>query len=79
MKIFPGEGEQGFYIQLLHTIFGVGGLLGPFIVSELGSKSYFVLGLILAVVSISFLFVSSPDGGEAGRISVIAKPINRRS
>jgi MFS family permease len=63
MKIFPSEGEQGFYIQLLHTIFGVGGLLGPFVVSFLGSKSYFALGLILAIVSLTFLFLSSPDGG----------------
>jgi len=79
MKIFTEEGEQGFYIQLLHTIFGIGGLLGPFVVAMFGNQSYFVLGIILAIVSISFFFLSSPDGGEAGRISQIAKPISKRA
>lgn len=78
MKIFPKEEEQGYYIQLLHTIFGIGGLLGPFVVAECGSKSYFILGIILMLCSVSYLFLRSPDSGNTRRSTQIAKPINKK-
>jgi hypothetical protein len=59
MKSFPDE--TGFYIQLLHSIFGIGGLIGPFIVAMFGLKSYFVLGIAMTLSSVIFLFLENPE------------------
>lgn len=75
MKIF--KQDQGFWIQLLHTIFGVGGFVGPYLVSIFGSKSYFILGIALAITGLAYPFLHEPDGGEVGRITEIARPISR--
>lgn len=76
MKVF--RGEEGFWIQLLHTLFGIGGLVGPFLVSICGSKSYFVLGLLMLIISVSYLFLTNPDEGHDGRITEIARPISNK-
>lgn len=34
MKVF--RGEEGYWIQLLHTVFAIGGLIGPILVFFLG-------------------------------------------
>lgn len=49
IKLYANQ-KQDYWIQLLHTIFGVGGLLGPFLVSFFGLKSYFILGLLLFIL-----------------------------
>lgn len=76
MKLFR-DGNQDFWIQILHTIFGVGGLVGPFLVAIFGSKSYFILGITLAIVSFFYFFLQPPDDRESHRVSEIAKPISR--
>lgn len=68
MKLYRGEG-QDFWIQLLHTVFGIGGLVGPFLVAIFGSSSYFILGIILAFCSVFYLFLQNPDSGEEGRVT----------
>lgn len=78
MKMFRGEKED-FWIQMIHMVFGIGGLVGPFLVSFLGSISYIVLGVCLAVTSVLVFFLRPPDRAEENRVSTFAKPINRTS
>ena len=77
MQIYNGEG-QDFWIQLLHTIFGLGGLIGPFLVAIFGAKSYFYLGIALALCSFVYLILDSPENRSPSRATQIAKPISRK-
>jgi hypothetical protein len=77
MKTF--RNETGFYIQFLHTIFGIGGLTGPFVVTIFESKSYFVLGIILAIISFIYLFLDNPDNQDVNRITFISQPISKKT
>ncbi len=69
MKLFRDEGQPDFWIQILHTVFGIGGLVGPFLVALFGSRSYFILGVVLAVSSFFYLFLTPPEGGGNDRKS----------
>ena len=77
MRIYKGDG-QDFWIQLLHTIFGLGGLIGPFLVAIFGAKSYFYLGIALALCSVVYLILDSPEQRVHSRVTQIAKPITRK-
>jgi|JI61114C2RNA_FD_contig_31_1543946_length_337_multi_2_in_0_out_0_1 hypothetical protein len=46
---------------MLHLVFGIGGLVGPFLVSIFGSQSYIILGVILAVSCVFYFFLQQPD------------------
>jgi MFS family permease len=78
MRLFNRDRRPDFWIQILHTVFGVGGLIGPFFVSIFGSRSYFILGIVLAVSSVFFFFLTPPETGP-DRKSEIARPINRKA
>ena len=77
MHIYKGDG-QDYWIQLLHTIFGLGGLIGPFLVAVAGAKSYFVLGLLLALSSFLYIILEGPDNTPKARATEIAKPISTK-
>jgi uncharacterized membrane protein YgaE (UPF0421/DUF939 family) len=49
---------------LLHLVFGIGGLVGPFLAAIFGSHSYFLLGVILAFTSFFCYFLKKPEGGS---------------
>jgi hypothetical protein len=42
---------------MLHSLFGIGGLIGPFLVAIFGSQSYLILGIFLAFMSVCFYFL----------------------
>ena len=77
MQIYRGEG-QDFWVQLLHTIFGLGGLIGPFLVAIFGADSYFYLGIVLALCSVIYLVIDSPENRPQSRATQVAKPISRK-
>lgn len=77
MQLYKGEG-QDYWVQLLHTMFGVGGLIGPFIVAFLGAKTYFTLGVCLGISSFAYLIIDSPEMRPASRTTQIAKVISRK-
>lgn len=59
MKVF--RGEEGFWIQLLHTVFAIGGLIGPILVAIFEVNSFFYFGLFMALISILFFFITAPE------------------
>lgn len=59
MKVF--RGEEGFWIQLLHTVFAIGGLIGPILVAIFEVNSYFYFGLFMVLISFSFFFITAPE------------------
>ena len=60
MKMFRGE-QEDFWIQMIHMVFGIGGLVGPFLVSFMGSMSYIILGICLASTFFLVFFLTPPD------------------
>ena len=58
IKLYPKN--QDYWVQLLQTLFGIGGLAGPFIVAIFKDRSYFVLGAILLMSTPLFYIFSSP-------------------
>ena len=58
IKLFPRK--QDYWVQLLHMLFGVGGLTGPFIVPIFKDKSYLVLGITLLMSAPLFYIFNSP-------------------
>ena len=59
MKLF--HQKQDYWIQLLHMLFGVGGLTGPFIVASFKDKSYSILGIALLMSAPLFFILNSPE------------------
>ena len=78
MQMFRGE-QEDFWIQMIHMVIGIGALVGPFFVAFLGSSSYIVLGVCLAVTSVVVFFLRPPDRNDGDRVSVYAKPISNTS
>ena len=68
LKLYASE-RQDYWVQLLHTIFGVGGFIGPFAVAIFGAKTYLFLGILLALTFPLFLILSSPENRESARIT----------
>lgn len=68
MKLFKND-QPDFWVQILHTVFGIGGLVGPFLVAIFGSRSYFILGIILAVSSVFYFFLHPADSRASERVS----------
>jgi len=61
------DGRQDYWVQLLHTIFGVGGLIGPLITSVTGSSTYFYLGILLLITTPLFIIFESPENRDSAR------------
>lgn len=56
LRTFAGE-RQDLWLQVLHTLFGIGGFVGPFFVAFFGSKSYMVFGLLFSIASLLKVFL----------------------
>jgi MFS-type transporter involved in bile tolerance (Atg22 family) len=75
LKLYGGD-RPDFWVQLLHTLFGVGGLIGPFMAAIFGAKTYFVLGICLILIAPIYCLLQSPENRESARKSEIGRPIS---
>jgi hypothetical protein len=59
LKLYNGD-NQDYWVQLLHLIFGAGGLVGPFVVIEFHEHSFFVLGLLFLTCIPMYFILRAP-------------------
>jgi fucose permease len=68
LKLFSGD-NQDYWIQLLHLVFGAGGLVGPFIIIKFHEHSFFILGLMFISSIPLFYFLKAPESRDSVRKS----------
>lgn len=54
------NGDSHFWIMILHGMYGVGGLLGPFVIYLLGIHSYALFGTMLLILAPVYYRLKSP-------------------
>ena len=59
-ELFAGD-NQDYWIQLINLFFGVGGLIGPFIVIEFREAAMKTIGILFLFTLIPFYFLRSPE------------------
>jgi hypothetical protein len=59
MKLHAGP-DQDYWIQLLHLIFGGGGLIGPLIIIKFQEHSFFIIGLLFLTSIPVFYMLHAP-------------------
>lgn len=78
LKLYAGD-NQDFWVQLLHLIFGAGGLVGPFIIIKFHEHSFFVLGLLFLSCIPIFYLLKAPEARDSVRKSEMCEPISRKA
>ena len=59
-KLFIGD-RQDYWVQLIHLVFGIGGLVGPMIVISYEHKGMLVIGIVFMLTMIPIWFLKSPE------------------
>lgn len=49
------------WLQFLHGCFGIGGLMGPYMIFLLDFKAFTVLGVLTVLLSVGILRLKSPE------------------
>lgn len=77
-KIFIGD-RQDFWIQLIHTVFGVGGLLGPMLAIYFEEKGMMAIGVLMFFTFIPVALLKSPEAREDVRKSAVAFELSKKA
>jgi hypothetical protein len=54
------NGDIHFWMLILHGTYGLGGLLGPMLISVFGIESYFIVGVLLGLLAPFYYRLKSP-------------------
>ena len=54
------SGDVYFWMLILHGTYGIGGLLGPLLISVFGIKSYFIIAVLLGLLAPFYYKFKSP-------------------
>ena len=53
--------DKDYWVQLVNLFFGIGGLIGPFIVIIWEENALWVIGIVFIISIVPFFFLKSPD------------------
>jgi len=59
-ELFAGP-DQDYWLQMLNLFFGIGGLIGPFIVIIFEEYAFRAIGIVFFFIVFPFLFLPSPE------------------
>ncbi len=54
-------GDGQFWLHILHVMYGIGGLLSPFLIYLVGLYSYLIIGICMAIVAPLYYVLPSPQ------------------
>ena len=58
--LIEGGKDSRYYVNVSHSIYGVGAIFGPILVSLIGLKSPLIIGIGQVITGFGFLFLKSP-------------------